>query len=79
MQALICVAGAMAMLAFAYLLSSDRRMVKPRTVIVAVALQATVAALVLYVPAGSDVLDAIVKGVQYIINYANDGIDFVLE
>jgi len=65
------------MLAFAYLLSSDRRMVKPRTVIVAVALQATVAALVLYVPAGSDVLDAIVKGVQYIINYANDGIDFV--
>jgi CNT family concentrative nucleoside transporter len=52
-------------------------MVKPRTVIVAVALQATVAALVLYVPAGSDVLDAIVKGVQYIINYANDGIDFV--
>lgn len=77
MQALICVAGAMAMLAFAYLLSSDRRMVKPRTVIVAVALQATVAALVLYVPAGSDVLDAIVKGVQYIINYANDGIDFV--
>ena len=77
MQALICVAGVMAMLAFAFLLSSDRRMVKPRTVIVAVALQATVAALVLYVPAGSDVLDAIVKGVQYIINYANDGIDFV--
>ena len=77
MQALICVAGVMAMLAFAYLLSSDRRMVKPRTVLVAVALQAAVAALVLYVPAGSDVLDAIVKGVQYIINYANDGIDFV--
>jgi len=65
------------MLAFAYLMSSDRRMVKPRTVIVAVVLQAAVAALVLYVPAGSDVLDAIVKGVQYIINYANDGIDFV--
>jgi len=77
MQALICVAGVMAMLAFAYLLSSDRRMVKPRTVLVAVALQAAVAALVLYVPAGSDVLDAIVRGVQYIINYANDGIDFV--
>jgi len=77
MQALICVAGVLAMLAFAYLLSSDRRMVKPRTVFVAVLLQATVAALVLYVPAGSDVLDAIVKGVQYIINYANDGIDFV--
>jgi len=77
MQALICVAGVLAMLAFAYLLSSDRRMVKPRTVIVAVVLQAAVAALVLYVPAGSDVLDAIVKGVQYIINYANDGIDFV--
>ena len=65
------------MLAFAYLLSSNRRMVKPRTVVVAVVLQAAVAALVLYVPAGSDVLDAIVKGVQYIINYANAGIDFV--
>jgi len=77
MQALICVAGVLAMLAFAYLLSSNRRMVKPRTVVVAVVLQAAVAALVLYVPAGSDVLDAIVKGVQYIINYANDGIDFV--
>ena len=77
MQALICVAGVLAMLAFAYLLSSNRRMVKPRTVVVAVVLQAAVAALVLYVPAGSDVLDAIVKGVQYIINYANAGIDFV--
>jgi CNT family concentrative nucleoside transporter len=77
MQAVICVAGVFAMLSFAYLLSSNRSMVKRRTVLVGIALQATVAALVLYVPAGSEVLDTIVKGVQYVINYANDGIDFV--
>ena len=31
----------------------------------------------MYVPQGSDVLDVIVRGVQHIIDYGNDGIDFV--
>ena len=69
--------GVATILAIAFLLSTSRRLVKRRTVVVALALQALVAALVFYVPYGGEVLDRIVTGVQYIINYANDGIEFV--
>ena len=69
--------GVVTVLAIAFLLSTSRRLVRRRTVAVALALQALVAALVFYVPYGGDVLDRIVTGVQYIINYANDGIEFV--
>jgi len=65
------------MLALAYLFSSNRRLINRRTVVIAVALQASIAALVFYVPQGSAVLDTIVTGVQYVINYANDGIVFL--
>ncbi len=77
MQALICVAGALAMLGFGYLLSTDRQRINRRTVVIAVALQAGVAAMVFYVPAGGKVLDAVVRGVQHVINYANEGIAFL--
>ena len=37
----------------------------------------TIAALIFFVPGGGDVLDTVVKGVQHVINYGNDGIAFV--
>ena len=77
MQALLSVAGVLTMLAAAYALSSNRGMINRRTVVIAMALQASIAALVFYVPQGSAVLDTIVTGVQYVINYANDGIAFL--
>ena len=77
MQIVMSLVGVATILALAFLFSTSRKHVKRRTVVMALALQAIVAALVFYVPYGSDVLDGIVKGVQYIINYANDGIEFV--
>jgi CNT family concentrative nucleoside transporter len=77
MQIVMSLVGVATILALAFLFSTSRAHVKRRTVAMALALQAIVAALVFYVPYGSDVLDGIVKGVQYIINYANDGIEFV--
>jgi CNT family concentrative nucleoside transporter len=69
--------GVLTVLAIALLLSTSRRSVKRRTVLVALALQASIAALVFYVPWGSVALDTAVRGVQHVINYANDGIAFV--
>ncbi len=69
--------GVVTVLAIAFLLSTSRKSVNRRTVLVALALQAGVAALVFYVPGGGYVLDRIVTGVQHAINYANDGIAFV--
>ncbi len=69
--------GILTVLAIAFLLSTSRRSVNRRTVLVALALQAGIAALVFYVPWGSVALDTAVRGVQHVINYANDGIAFV--
>ena len=65
------------MLALGWLMSSNRSAINRRTVAVALALQAGIAALVLYVPQGSAALDTAVRGVQHVINYAKDGIKFV--
>jgi CNT family concentrative nucleoside transporter len=69
--------GVLTVLAIAFLLSTSRRSVNRRTVLVALALQAGIAALVFYVPWGGIALDTAVRGVQHVINYANDGIAFV--
>jgi concentrative nucleoside transporter, CNT family len=77
MQIVMSLVGVLAMLGIAVLLSSNRSKIRHRTVLVGMALQGGLAALVLYVPAGGVVLDHIVHGVQHVINYANDGIAFV--
>ncbi len=74
---LISIAGVLAMLGIGWLLSTNRSAINRRTVVVAVTIQATIAALVLYVPQGSQALNAAVRGVQHVINYARDGIKFV--
>jgi CNT family concentrative nucleoside transporter len=65
------------LLAIAYLLSTDRKAINRRTVMTALALQTAIAGLIMYVPQGSSMLDVIVQGVQHVIDYGNDGIDFV--
>ena len=77
MQIVMGLAGILAMLAIAVLLSSNRALIRRRTVFVALALQAGLAALALYVPAGIAALGYIVRGVKHVIDYANDGIAFV--
>ena len=77
MQTLMSIVGMFVLLAIAYLLSTDRKAINRRTVMTALAVQTAIAGLIMYVPQGSSMLDGIVLGVQHVIDYGNDGIDFV--
>ncbi len=77
MRILISLGGIAVLFLLAWLLSSDRRAINRRTVLVAFALQVAVAVLVMYLPWGRDVLDGAVRGVRHVIGYANAGIEFV--
>ena len=77
MQTLMSIVGMFVLLAIAYLLSTDRKAINRRTVMTAFAVQTGIAGLILFVPQGSDLLDVVVRGVQHVINFGNDGIDFV--
>lgn len=63
--------------AVAVLLSGDRRAIRPRVVIAAFALQAGLAALVLYVPAGNRALQAMTFGVTQLLAHARAGTAFL--
>ncbi|MGB5492225.1 MAG: NupC/NupG family nucleoside CNT transporter [Woeseiaceae bacterium] len=77
MQLVMSLVGVATIFLIAALLSNNRRAINRRTVSMAFLIQLTIAALVLFVPAGGFVLDKVVKGVQTVINYGNDGIAFV--
>ncbi len=71
------IVGMAVIFGLAYLLSSDRAAINRRTIGTAFLIQIAIAALVLFVPFGGVALDKVVSGVQHVINYGNDGIDFV--
>ena len=77
MPILISLVGMMVLIALAMLLSNNRRKINRRTVALAFSLQATIAALVLYVPAGGILLDKVVSGVRRVIEYGEVGTKFV--
>ncbi len=77
MQSLLSLVGAASILIIALVLSENRRAINRRTVAVAFALQVLIAALVLYVPQGGAMLDAVVRSFQHVINYGNAGIEFL--
>jgi len=77
MQAAMSLVGVATILGIAYLMSSNRGAIRLRTVGIAFAIQATVAAIVLYVPQGGVVLDKVVQGVQFVINQGKHGIEFL--
>ena len=70
---LIGIAGIVIILAIAVLLSSNRRAIRLRVVGAAFALQATLAVLVLYVPAGKAMIESLATGVSALLGYANAG------
>ena len=74
---LIGVAGIAAILLIAFALSTDRRAIRPRVVGAAFALQAGLAVLVLYVPAGKAAIGWMARGVSNLLGYAQDGINFI--
>jgi concentrative nucleoside transporter, CNT family len=70
--------GGMALIvAIAILLSSNRKAIRPRVVLSAFALQAGLAALVLYVPWGNRALQGAATGVSNLLGYANEGTKFL--
>ena len=77
MQILMSLAGMILILAIAVLLSSNRRAIRPRVVGAAFLLQASLAALVLYVPWGKTVLQVMSNGVSNLLGYAKAGTDFI--
>jgi CNT family concentrative nucleoside transporter len=77
MQILMSLAGMALILAVAILLSSNRRAIRFRVVGAAFALQASVAALVLYTSTGKVVLNAASSGVSNLLGYSAKGTQFI--
>lgn len=77
MQILTSLAGMALILAIAILLSSNRRAIRFRVVGAAFALQASVAALVLYTSTGKVVLNAASSGVSNLLGYSAKGTQFI--
>ena len=76
-QKLLGVAGIIAILAFAWLLSTNRRAIKPRVVGAAFALQAAIAFLVLWTSWGKAVIQTLSYGVANLLGYAGKGTEFL--
>jgi CNT family concentrative nucleoside transporter len=77
MRLLIGAAGILVILLIAFALSSDRRAIRPRVVGAAFALQAGIAVLVLYVPAGRAIIAGMSHGVANLLGYAQAGTNFI--
>ena len=69
--------GIVLLLALAYAVSAKRKHINWRTVGGAFAIQASIGAFVLYVPAGKDFLLTLSQGVQSILDSGQEGIDFI--
>ena len=74
---LIGLVGIVAILGIAVLFSSNRKAIRLRVVAAAFALQAAIAAFVLYFDWGRRAIEWLSNGVLAIINYSKDGIDMV--
>jgi len=69
--------GIVLILAIAVLLSSNRRAIRLRVVGAAFALQAAIAVLVLYVPAGRAAIASLATGVSALLGYAGKGTELI--
>ena len=69
--------GIFVLLLVAFLFSSNRKAIKPRTIIGALLLQALIPAFVIWTDSGAATLAAIANGVQAVIDSAQAGIGFV--
>ncbi|MCB1693253.1 MAG: NupC/NupG family nucleoside CNT transporter [Pseudomonadales bacterium] len=74
---MISLLGIVFLLAVAWLFSTDRKAINPRTVLGALSIQILIAAFVLYLPIGRDTLAFLARGVTHILTYSQAGIDFL--
>ncbi|MBA0127675.1 NupC/NupG family nucleoside CNT transporter [Haloechinothrix sp. YIM 98757] len=77
MQVLWGAGGMLAILAIAFALSTDRRAIRPRTILAALAIQIGIGVVVLYWEHGERALLALANGVEVGVGSANEGIDFL--
>src|SRR3546814_10182480 len=77
MHLLIGLAGIALVLFRSFILSPDRRAIRLRVVGAAFLLQAGIALLVLYVPAGRAVIAGMSRGVSNLLGYAQAGTDLI--
>lgn len=77
MQIIIVCLGIIALLAIAWIFSENRNAISLRATLGAFCLQAGIAALVLYVPAGERVLLSISNSLSGMLNYSSEGINFL--
>ena len=77
MQLLISLAGIFVLVVCAWALSENRKAINWRTVGGALILQASFAALVLYVPVGQMMLGAMSSGIASVLGFADEGIKFL--
>lgn len=78
MQYLWGLGGVLVLLLLAFALSTDRRAIRPRTVLGALAIQIVFAVLVLATGPGGQVLGAVAGGVQDVIDSSKEGIEFMV-
>ena len=74
---LLGLAGIALILSIALLLSNNRRAIRLRVVGAAFALQASIAVLVLYIPAGRAAIQGMSRGVSNMLGYAQAGTNFI--
>ena len=72
-HSLIGLAGIAVLLAIAFLLSTNRKAIRLRVVGAAFALQAAIAVIVLYVPAGQAAVQTMSNGVVKLLDYSKEG------
>lgn len=77
MERLISALGIVVILAIAWLWSTDRRAIKPRTVIWGLGIQFILAVLVIWFPPGVRVFQSIGDGVAWFLSFANQGAVFL--
>lgn len=77
MSLFMSIIGMLVLLGIAVLLSDNRKAIKLKTVGGAFAIQFLLGAFVLYVPWGKDVLARFSNAVSNVIDYGNNGIDFM--
>jgi Na+ dependent nucleoside transporter len=77
MQVLWGIGGMVVLLAVAFVFSTDRRAINPRTVVGALVIQIAFAFVVLYWDFGRRGLQVLTNGVQAVIDSSNSGIQFL--
>ena len=77
MAILTSLAGMALILLIAFALSTGRRHIRLRVVGAAFALQAGIAVIVLYIPAGKRIIEAMSFGVSNLLGYASAGTNFI--